>query len=135
MRTLDRYDERQGRFVSWLLRVAHNVTVDHIRRVRPVVSSDVWPADAESDEVANRCRYALHEALAALSEEQREVVVLRQIVGLRPGEIAQRMAKTEGSVHALHHRARASMRMSLVHANAAPAIRRPRVVSFERDRA
>jgi RNA polymerase sigma-70 factor (ECF subfamily) len=124
MRILDRYDEEQGRFVSWVLRVAHNVTVDYIRLVRPVVASDVWPDDAESDEVGNRCRWALHDALAALSEEQREVLVLRQIVGLRPGEIAERMAKTEGSVHALHHRARASMRTSLAHANAAPAIRR-----------
>jgi RNA polymerase sigma-70 factor, ECF subfamily len=124
MWTINRYDEHQGHFLSWLLRVARNVTIDHIRRVRPVASSDVWPTDAEADEAGSRCRDALREALAALSEEQRKVLVLRQIVGLRPGEIAERMAKTEGSVHALHHRARASMRTSLVHANAAPATRR-----------
>jgi RNA polymerase sigma factor (sigma-70 family) len=145
MRILSRYDEDQGRFLSWLLRVAHNITVDHLRRVKPVATSEVWPADAEADEAGSRCRDALHEALAALSDEQRKVLVLRQIVGLRPGEIAEHMAKTEGSVHALHHRARTSMRTSLVHANAAPAIRRAgastrrsprgRVVSFERDRA
>jgi RNA polymerase sigma factor (sigma-70 family) len=123
MRILNHYHEDQGRFLSWLLRVAHNITVDHIRRARPVATSDVWPADAETDEAGSRCRDALHEALAALSDEQRKVLVLRQIVGLRPGEIARHMAKTEGSVHALHHRARASMRTSLVLANAGPAIR------------
>lgn len=123
MRILNRYDEQQGRFLSWLLRVAHNVTIDHIRRVRPVASSAAWPAEAEVDEAGSRCRDALHEALAALSDEQRKVLVLRQIVGLRPGEIAARMDKTEGSVHALHHRARASMRTSLALAKAAPAIR------------
>jgi len=123
MRIIHRYDEDQGRFLSWLLRVAHNVTVDHIRRVKPIATSDVWPADAAADEAGSRCRDALHDALAALSDEQRKVLVLRQIVGLRPAEIAHRMAKTEGSVHALHHRARASMRTSLVLANAGPAIR------------
>jgi DNA-directed RNA polymerase specialized sigma24 family protein len=43
------------------------------------------------------------------------------MVGLLPSEIAARMDRTEGSVHALHHRARASMRASLVHLEAAPA--------------
>ena len=137
MSCLPRYDARQGCFLSWLLRVAHNVTVDHIRRVRPVVCSDVAPPDAEADETGRQRRLALNDALASLSAEQREVLVLRQIVGLRPGEIAERMAKTEGSVHALHHRARAAMRSSLVDARAAPAVRRghlrPQVSSGARD--
>jgi RNA polymerase sigma-70 factor (ECF subfamily) len=66
----------------------------------------------------------LLEALGALSHDQREVLVLRQLLGLSPAEIALRMDRTEGSVHALHHRARVATRSDLVRLNAAPAIQR-----------
>ena len=52
---------------------------------------------------------ALKEALAALPEEQRTVLVMRHIAGLSPEEIAERLGKTESSIHGLHHRGRAAL--------------------------
>jgi RNA polymerase sigma-70 factor (ECF subfamily) len=43
------------------------------------------------------------------------------VVGLTPPEIARRMGKTEGSVHALHHRGRKTLQAHLVRAGSAPA--------------
>src|SRR4051794_3704493 len=122
--TLDTYDARQGPFRPWLLRVARNLAIDQIRRRRAIPADCVHRPEAPADDSGRERAVALHDALASLSAEQREVLVLRQIVGLRPREIALRLDKTEGSVHALHHRARAAMRLSLVHSDAAPAIRR-----------
>ena len=45
-------------------------------------------------------------ALRTLPEEQRDVVVLRHLVGLTPGEIATWMGRSEASIHGLHHRGR-----------------------------
>jgi RNA polymerase sigma factor (sigma-70 family) len=116
------YDERHGPFRPWLLRVARNLAIDQIRRRRAVPAEPVED-DAACDDTERQRAGAFYDALARLSADQREVLVLRQIVGLRPGEIAARMDRTEGSVHALHHRARAAMRDALVLLEAAPATR------------
>src|SRR4051794_30744041 len=124
IRTLDRYDERTGDFCPWLLRVAHNLAIDELRRRRPVLVGDVFaPAGPVGDEAAMMRVDAVRGALAELSDDQREVVVLRQVVGLRPSEIADRMQRSEGSVHALYHRGRRAMQASLEDAESAPATR------------
>jgi RNA polymerase sigma-70 factor, ECF subfamily len=125
------YDPRHGPFRPWLMRVARNLAIDQIRR-RHAVPADSLPDEATCDETRRERARALYEALAGLSPAQREVLVLRQMVGLLPSEIAERMDRTEGSVHALHHRARASMRASLVHLQAAPATQGARRVSAAR---
>jgi RNA polymerase sigma-70 factor (ECF subfamily) len=53
------------------------------------------------------------EALAALPEDQRTVVVLRHLVGLTPGEIAERLGRSENSIHGLHHRGRRAAQQEL----------------------
>jgi RNA polymerase sigma-70 factor, ECF subfamily len=65
----------------------------------------------------------VREALAALPEEQREVLILRHLVGLTPGQIADRMGRTEGSIHGLHHRGRRALRRELVRLGSAPCTR------------
>jgi RNA polymerase sigma-70 factor (ECF subfamily) len=123
--TLDRYDERAGDFCPWLLRVARNLAIDELRRRRPMLVGDVFAPGAgpAGDEAAVMRVAAVRGALAELSDDQREVVVLRQVVGLRPREIADRMQRSEGSVHALYHRGRVAMQASLEDADSAPATR------------
>jgi RNA polymerase sigma-70 factor (ECF subfamily) len=48
------------------------------------------------------------------------VLVLRHVVGLAPGEIAERMGKSEDAVHGLHHRGRRAVRRSLAARSGAP---------------
>jgi DNA-directed RNA polymerase specialized sigma24 family protein len=47
---------------------------------------------------------------------------LRHIVGLSPGEIADRLGKTEASIHGLHHRGRAALQDALRTLESAPVI-------------
>jgi RNA polymerase sigma-70 factor (ECF subfamily) len=123
MWTIGQYDERQAPFAAWLGRIARNLAIDHLRRRRAVPAPEVRCADTAADDTGADRAAALHTALAALSDEQREVLLLRQVVGMRPCEIASRLDRTEGSVHALHHRARRAMRASLVRLDAAPSTR------------
>ena len=64
----------------------------------------------------------LRAALERLPEDQREVLVLRHVAGLTPGEIAKRLGKTEGSIHGLHHRGRGALQAALKQLEAAPVI-------------
>ena len=123
--SLDRYDEHAGDFCPWLLRVARNLAIDEMRRRRPVLVGDMFaPAPGHAGDESTVLRgEAVRGALAELSADQREVVVLRQVVGLRPREIADRMERSEGSVHALYHRGRMAMREMLADAESAPATR------------
>jgi RNA polymerase sigma-70 factor (ECF subfamily) len=63
------------------------------------------------------------------------VIVLRHFAGLSPSEIAMRTGRTEGSVHALHHRGRTRLRAELTGRGVAPATAgaaRAKVVSLDR---
>ena len=123
MSVIHKYEPREVPFTSWLLRVARNVALDHLRQRRLVPCEEVYEATHEFDDAGRDRRWGLEQALEALPEEQRNVVMLRHLVGLTPGEIAERMGRSEASVHGLHHRARKAIRRELTEVGCAPVAR------------
>jgi RNA polymerase sigma-70 factor (ECF subfamily) len=124
MVVLPKYEERGDvPFVAWILRVARNVALDHMRQRRPIPCDEIRGADEASDGDSHERVMMLKAALSQLPDDQREVVVLRHVVGLTPGEIADRLGKSEPSVHGLHHRGRGALRSVLSDLDAAPATR------------
>jgi RNA polymerase sigma-70 factor, ECF subfamily len=121
MVVLPKYEQREVPFFAWILRVARNVALDHVRQRRPIPCEEVRAADDACDGVGHERAVTLREAMAELPEEQREVIFLRHVVGLSPGEIAERLGKTEPSVHGLHHRGRGALRAALSRLDSAPA--------------
>lgn len=119
--SLERYEQRESPFVAWLLRVARNAALDEVRQQRAIPCADVHPARASTDERQSRSAEALRDALETVPEEQRVVLLLRHVAGLSPTEIAERIGKTEGAVHGLHHRGRAAVRAALERLDSAPA--------------
>jgi RNA polymerase sigma-70 factor, ECF subfamily len=120
MVVLPKYEQREVPFFAWILRVARNVALDHVRQRRPIPCEDVRTADEEGDGDRQEGIATLKAALAELPEEQRQVLVLRHVAGLSPGEIAERLGKTESSVHGLHHRGRGALQTVLRGLDAAP---------------
>jgi RNA polymerase sigma-70 factor (ECF subfamily) len=122
---IGKYQERDVPFFAWVLRVARNVAVDHMRQQRMIPVEEVRATDVPSGsaEPAPAGRGDLIEALAELPKEQREVLVMRHLLGLSPTEIAERTGKTEGSIHGLHHRGRRTLKAELIEREAAPATR------------
>ena len=122
MTAVAKYDDRGVPFFAWLLRLARNVAIDHLRANRCTPTETVLePSSAVGMDLD--CRETVRTALAALPEEQREVVVLRHIVGLTPAEIANRMGRTESSIHGLHHRGRRSLQRELTLLDSTPSSR------------
>ena len=122
MRAILKYEQREVPFAAWILRVARNAALDHMRARRLVPVEDVRTSDEGYEQVGFERSQSLREALERLPQEQREVLVLRHIAGLSPGEIAERLHKSEGSIHGLHHRGRGALRAALVELEAGPVI-------------
>jgi RNA polymerase sigma-70 factor, ECF subfamily len=121
MASIAKYEPRAVPFAAWILRVARNVAIDHLRQRRTVNCDEVPELSCEGHESDQDRRWGLESALRALPEDQRDVVVLRHFVGLTPGEIAERMGRSESSIHGLHHRGRQALKRELLEADCAPA--------------
>lgn len=121
MRIIDRYEPRDVPFSAWILRVTHNLAIDHLRRLRAVPCEEVRSIDETAGEGNHERSRSLRDALASLPHEQREVLVMRHVMGLSPTEIADRLGKSEGSIHGLHHRGRGTLKAALVELEYAPA--------------
>jgi RNA polymerase sigma-70 factor (ECF subfamily) len=119
---IHKYDDRGVPFSAWLLRLARNAALDHLRRRRAIPAEEVFGADTQVDERALNRADSLRTALKSLPEEQREVVVLRHVLGLTPPEIAAQTGRSESSIHGLHHRGRKALRQELLRLDAAPSI-------------
>ena len=115
------YEQRSVPFSAWLLRITHNTAIDHIRRRSPICEEPEAIVAEEPQHVeSDHLRTSLRDALATLPEVQREIVVLRHVAGLSPGEIAERLGRSEDSIHGLHHRGRRALQAALTEAGATP---------------
>lgn len=114
----DRY-RADGRFRSWLFRIAGNQARSRLRRRKVIrwLSLDLVavdpPApvpDALDRLAADQRRAGLRRHLAALPERQRQAVVLKYEHDLSYQEIADAMQTTVASVQMLLHRATTALR-------------------------
>ena len=97
MRAIGKYERREVPFTAWILRVARNAALDHMRGRRLVPSEEVHPSDEGYEQVGVERLRSLREALQRVPEDQREVLALR-------------------------HRGRGALRAALAELGAAPVI-------------
>jgi RNA polymerase sigma-70 factor (ECF subfamily) len=122
MTAIARYEERAVPFEAWILRVARNAALDHLRARRAVPVEEVRVAETAEAESSLELGLDIREALEELPLDQREVLVLRHVIGLSPLEIAGTLQKTVSSVHGLHHRGRRALRGALESREAVPVV-------------
>ena len=116
-RQLDSFDG--DRFQAWLLRITRNLCLDQLRRrktrppleeLRAADEDDAAPTDAapspEQAWLSGARRRVVHEALRRLNGPNREVILLKDIQGLKLGEIAGMLGLPIGTVKSRAHRAR-----------------------------
>ena len=125
MTRIVRYDDRGVPFFAWLLRLARNVAIDHVRANRLTPTENVLDPDTSSG-IDLDCAETVRSALATLPDDQRKVVILRHVIGLTPGEIADSMGRSESSIHGLHHRGRRALQLELERLESTPSTRETR---------
>ena len=105
------YNSGRGSVTAWLFSIAHNRTIDELRKRRRDQSHvqhgvDLTNKAEESDGGSDPMRYAtlqfdkgqLKEALFTLRPEQREIVVLAYFGGLTHSEISKQLGQPLGTV-------------------------------------
>ena len=113
----------EGEFVGWLLKIAHAKVMDRFRsqyRHPELQTSEVPPTDLRDpqNEIDQRLRLdEISDALAQLTEDQRNVVLNRMVLGLDLEETSKVMGKNVGSIKALQHRALANLAKILTKGN------------------
>jgi RNA polymerase sigma-70 factor (ECF subfamily) len=122
MKAINKYQPREVPFAAWIMRVARNAALDHLRARRSIPTEEVRLADTGQAQVAIDRGRDLRVALEQLPEDQREVLILRHIAGLSPVEIAATLKKSESSVHGLHHRGRRTLQEKLSEMGASPVV-------------
>ncbi len=112
-------------FLPWVIRIARNACVDHLRRrnARPhgreVALDDAVGLHAEGkrpdEEYAAASRKNLiHRALAELSLLNREIIILKEIQGLQLNEIADMLHVPLGTIKSRSNRARIELARKVV---------------------
>jgi RNA polymerase sigma-70 factor (ECF subfamily) len=104
----------RGSFIGWLLAVCRTVGIAAVRkRMREPVTEDLTEVAARSDPDAGLLRETLRDAVLALPERQRDVVILRLVEGRSTAETARLLQCAEGTVKALLHQATRKLRECL----------------------
>ena len=113
---MDRYEDRGVPFVSWLLRIAHNLAISHLRsrRERSQLHDGLVDHDTfrDPEKVAERAadEERVRRAILRLGHEQRQVIILRFVEDLEYPEVAEIVGKSVAAVRVIQHRALCALR-------------------------
>jgi RNA polymerase sigma factor (sigma-70 family) len=125
---IGQFEGNGSAFRSWLFTIAHHKAVDAVRRgpaVREHLTEDVQDQrtmpSAEHDALSRLGDEAVRELLDLLTDDQRDVVLLRVVGDLSLEQTAHVLGKPVGSVKQLQRRGLARLRRNLV----APAVSSP----------
>lgn len=90
---------------TWLYRIAHNVTIDHIRKQRPIMLfKEIFPGRQSEDPlpedqmILKEDTKELYEALGELKPSYREVIILRRVKEFSTKETMEILGWSESKV-------------------------------------
>jgi RNA polymerase sigma factor (sigma-70 family) len=120
-RDIGRFEGDQDSFRAWVFTITHHRMIDARRRSarRPVEFTSEPPEpsgradDAAEEALARIGLERVQEVLAGLSDEQREVLLLRVVGDLSIDSVARAMDKRPGAVKALQRRGLAAIKREL----------------------
>lgn len=122
LKNLDRFDDR-FRFSTWLFTIAKRLYMNQVQKHAPAFESeliDLCQGAAHGPEkgliaaeTLGHARQAIDEALLALNDQQREIVILFHQLNWPICAIADHLDMPEGTIKSHLHRARKRMRKSM----------------------
>jgi RNA polymerase sigma-70 factor (ECF subfamily) len=119
---LPNYQIGETPFHAWLYQIARNLIVDTYRQearrsTEPLEKAAIYPDGNPLVQTAVEQKWAveqIHHALDLIDPIQREVIILRFMVGMSLQEVALTLEKTVGAVKTLQHRGLNALRVALL---------------------
>ncbi|MEI7771230.1 MAG: sigma-70 family RNA polymerase sigma factor [Chloroflexales bacterium] len=111
---IERYEDRGWSISAWLYRIAHDRTIDSLRRHERThtIPLDAWVEDCEDQDdplELSAERASLLRAMRQLNPSQLQVLRLRYGYDLSIQETARQMGRSQGSIKSLQHRAQQNL--------------------------
>jgi RNA polymerase sigma-70 factor (ECF subfamily) len=117
---------RGDRFVPWMVRVARNATIDRLRRQKarpprqdvpaegglPIAAAGPTPEESSVEESRRRL---LYQAMDGMNEKNREILLLKEIQGLKVEEISRLLKVPVGTIKSRASRARVELASRVRH--------------------
>ncbi|MEZ4669537.1 MAG: sigma-70 family RNA polymerase sigma factor [Anaerolineae bacterium] len=114
------YKDQGKPFIAWLYRIAHDRVVDHYRQQERQPETPLeddlgttQPDNMDATLLRRQAAKALRVAIAELTDDQQQVIILRFIEGQRVEAVAQVMGKNANAIKQLQHRALAALARQL----------------------
>lgn len=105
---LPRYRDTGAPFVAWLYGIIRHVVLDELARGRRIEPCAELPDAAKGWTVDDQL--TLSEAMERLPAEQRRVLELKYVLGMKNAEVASALGKTPGAINAMQWRALGTLR-------------------------
>jgi len=118
-KAIGRYRKTGSSFLTWLLRISHNLVVDFYRSKRDIAyldsELDLKDPDASPEKIAeeNYDQLQIRKVILQLPYEQQQVILMSFIEGFTYSEVAASLGKSEGNIRVIVHRALKKMRQML----------------------
>ena len=113
---IDSYDPQKASLSTWLCRIAYRLTLDFLKRRRPLIvsieESEVWQTDVSDEQLESELSTGREERIQRLQElidelpdeerllltlyyfEDRPLTEIAYITGIEPGVLANRLYRT-----------------------------------------
>ena len=95
------YYKEEGKFIQWAMRIAHNLTIDHFRRIKKIPTIEnkddfnifdtikVYDESIEEKMITEQIHADVKSLLEMLPDEQKEVIILRHYADMSFKDIAE----------------------------------------------
>lgn len=118
--SIDSYRWTERPFAAWLFRIAHNLIIDHYRQHHEFLPIDDLVLEDNAapalDDLAHLHLTGdlLHQAIAQLTDDQQQVIILKFLEGYEIDQVADIMGKDSRAIRSLQHRALATLQRVLI---------------------
>ena len=107
---LDSYDPTKASVSTWVYTITRNTVTDHFRTRRTLMALEDYMADEAPEELNDGVLDSLADALLALKEKERSLIVLHYYTGHTLKEVAEMMGMSYINAKVVHKKALDSLR-------------------------